>query len=52
MRRIVAWAEVEGKECRLMFLTNQLTQSAEGVVELYRCRWRIEVFSKQVKQTL
>ncbi len=52
MRRIVAWVEVDGKERLMTFLTNQLTWSAQSVVDLYRCRWRIEVFFKQVKQTL
>src|SRR5437667_276578 len=52
MRRIVAWVEVDGKERLMTFLTNHLTWSAESVVELYRCRWRIEVFFKQIKQTL
>jgi IS4 transposase len=52
MRRIVAWVEVDGKERLMTFLTNQLTWSPETVVELYRCRWRIEVFFKQIKQTL
>src|SRR5437867_40143 len=52
MRRIVAWVEVDGKERLMTFLTNQLTWSPESVAELYRCRWRIEVFFKQIKQTL
>jgi len=26
--------------------------SAESVAQLYKCRWRIEVFFKQIKQTL
>ena len=52
MRRIVAWVEVDGKERLMTFLTNQLTWSAGSVAELYRCRWRIEVFFKQIKQTL
>jgi hypothetical protein len=52
MRRIVAWVEVDGKERQMTFLTNHHTWSAESVVALYRCRWRIEVFFKQIKQTL
>jgi hypothetical protein len=52
MRRIVAWVEVEGEERLMTFLTNPLTWSPESVVALYRCRWRIEVFFKQIKQTL
>jgi hypothetical protein len=52
LRRIEAWVEVDGKERLMVFLTNHLTWSAETVVELYRCRWQIEVFFKQIKQTL
>ena len=52
LRRIVAWVEVDGKERLMTFLTNHLTWSPESVVELYRCRWRIETFFKQIKQTL
>ena len=52
MRRIVAWVEVDGKERLMTFLTNHLTWSPESVAELYRCRWGIEVFFKQIKQTL
>ena len=52
MRRIVAWVEVDGQPRLMTFLTNHLTWNAESVVELYRCRWRIEVFFKQIKQTL
>jgi IS4 transposase len=36
----------------MVFLSNNLEWSAESIVELYRCRWEIEVFLKQIKQTL
>jgi IS4 transposase len=52
MRRVVAWVTVDGQERRMTFLTNQLTWSAQSVADLYRCRWQIEVFFKQIKQTL
>lgn len=52
MRRVVAWVEVDGQERQMTFLTNQLTWSPSSVAELYRCRWGIEVFFKQIKQTL
>ena len=52
LRRIVALVEVDGKEVEMEFLTNNLEWSAQSIVELYRCRWQIEVFFKQIKQTL
>ncbi len=51
-RRIVALVEVDGREMEMVFLTNNLEWSAASIVELYRCRWQIEVFFKQIKQTL
>jgi hypothetical protein len=52
MRRVVAIVEVEGQEREMVFLTNNLTWSPRSVADLYRCRWQIEVFFKQIKQTL
>jgi Transposase DDE domain/Domain of unknown function (DUF4372) len=52
MRRIVARVEVDGTEVEMVFLSNNLEWSAASIVELYRCRWQIEVFFKQIKQTL
>ena len=52
MRRIVALVEVDGKEVEMVFLTNNLEWSAQSIMDLYRCRWQIEVFFKQIKQTL
>src|SRR6266404_1871693 len=52
MPRIMALVEVEGREVEMVFLSNNLEWSAESIVELYRCRWQIEVFFKQIKQTL
>jgi len=36
----------------MTFLTNHLDWSAQTIADLYRCRWQIEVFFKQIKQTL
>lgn len=52
MRRIVALVEVDGKEVEMVFLSNNLEWSAASILDLYRCRWQIEVFFKQIKQTL
>lgn len=52
MRRVVALVEIEGVEREMTFLTNNLPWSPRSVADLYRCRWQIEVFFKQIKQTL
>ena len=52
MRRVVALVEVDGEEREMTFLTNKLKWSPRSVADLYRCRWQIEVFFKQIKQTL
>ena len=52
LRRVVALVEVDGVEREMVFLTNNLEWAASTVAELYRCRWQIEVFFKQIKQTL
>jgi hypothetical protein len=52
LRRIAARVEVDGREVELVFLTNNLEWSAGTIADLYRCRWQIEVFFKQIKQTL
>lgn len=52
LRRVVAWVEVDGEWREMVFLTNNLTWSAQTIADLYRCRWSIEVFFKELKQTL
>jgi hypothetical protein len=52
LRRVVALVEVDGKEVEMIFLTNNLEWRPTSVADLYRCRWSIEVFFKQIKQTL
>jgi hypothetical protein len=52
LRRVTALVEVEGQDREMVFLTNHLDWSAWTVAELYRCRWDIEVFFKEIKQTL
>jgi len=52
MRRIKAIVEVDGKEVEMEFFSNNLKWAASSICELYKARWNIEVFFKQIKQTL
>ncbi len=52
LRRVTALVEIDGKERVMVFLTNNLAWSPVTVCDLYRCRWQIEVFFKQLKQTV
>jgi len=52
LRRVVALIELDGEDRELEFLTDNFDWSAWTVAELYRCRWDIEVFFKEVKQTI
>ncbi len=52
MRRVLALVEVDGEECAMEFLTNNFQWAASSVAALYRSRWQIESFFKQLKQTL
>jgi hypothetical protein len=52
LRRVVALVEVDGKLRQMEFLSSNLEWSAQTIVDLYRCRWEIEVFFKEIKQTL
>jgi hypothetical protein len=40
------------KNQRLIFLTNNFSLPALTITELYRCRWRVELFFKWIKQHL
>ena len=52
LRRVVARVEVDGKMVEMAFLTNNLEWAPSTIADLYKCRWSIEVFFKQMKQTL
>jgi Domain of unknown function (DUF4372)/Transposase DDE domain len=50
LRRVAYYdAEHDG---RLVFLTNNFELSALTIAQLYRCRWRVELFFKWIKQNL
>lgn len=52
LRRVVAWVEVDGQRRLMTFLSDNLEWSAQSIVDLYRSRWSIEVFFKELKQSL
>jgi len=52
IRLITAEVEVDGKIQPMTFITNNKTWAASSICDLYKARWAIEVFFKQLKQTL
>jgi hypothetical protein len=52
MRLVVATVEVNGKPKVMTFITNNMIWSPNSICDLYKSRWGIEVFFKQIKQTL
>ena len=52
LRRVEMLVTLDGKEVVMVFLTNNTDWAATTVGELYQARWGIEVFFKQLKQTL
>lgn len=52
MRLIEAIVEVDGRKVAMTFLTNNLEWAASSICDLYKGRWGVEVFFKQLKQTL
>ena len=51
LRRVSAWVEINGEWVVMDFITNNFDWAPSSVCDLYRCRWGIEVFFKQIKQT-
>ena len=51
-RRVTAMVEVNGEMKKMTFITNNIKWAASSIGDLYKCRWSIEVFFKQLKQTL
>jgi len=52
LRRVTAKIIVNGKEKTMTFITNNKIWAPSSICDLYKCRWGIEVFFKQIKQTL
>ena len=52
LRMVVAVVQVNGKPAEMSFLTNNFSWSPYSVCDLYRARWGIEAFFKEIKQTL
>ena len=52
MRLVTAMVEVRGKMVKMSFITNNFEWSAFSICQLYQCRWGVEVFFKELKQTL
>lgn len=50
LRKVVAWDPV--KEEEITFLTNNLKLGASTIAAIYKERWQIEVFFKELKQNL
>jgi len=51
-RRVIAMVEVNGEMVEMTFISNNLPWAPESICDLYKCRWSIEAFFKQLKQTL
>jgi len=52
LRLVRAIVEVDGKEREMEFLTNNFEWAPASIADLYKSRWGIESFFKEIKQTL
>ena len=50
LRRVVAWND-ENKQT-IEIITNQMTWTANTISELYKSRWQVEIFFREIKQLL
>jgi hypothetical protein len=50
LRRVAVWDEVNQQVIEL--ITNQLNWSANTIGELYKSRWQVEIFFREIKQLL
>jgi len=52
LRLVEAMVEVDKELRSMVFITNNMEWAASSICDLYKSRWGIEVFFKEVKQTL
>jgi len=50
LRRVSVWDEINGQTIEI--ITNQMTWTANTIGELYRSRWQVEIFFREIKQLL
>ena len=50
LRRVAVWDEKNNQEIEL--ITNQMSWTANTISELYKARWEIEIFFREIKQLL
>jgi hypothetical protein len=50
LRRIAAWDEINKQTIEI--ITNQMSWTANTISELYKSRWQIEIFFREIKQLL
>ena len=52
IRLVEAEVKIDGKLKKLTFITNNFEWAGSSVADIYKARWGVEVFFKQIKQTL
>jgi len=52
LRLVEAEVEINGKTVAMIFITNNFEWAPTSIAELYKARWAIELFFKQIKQNL
>ena len=52
LRLVRAIVERDGKDVEMVFITNNFEWAPSSIADLYKHRWAIEAFFKQLKQTL